>query len=123
MPALQRVKKQAQGTTCLSNLKQIGIALQMYAQECDDYIPRALDNLQARWILVFMPFLGEKYRGEQDYRKVDIYQCPSFPTTGAGSNKARNIEQTVAELEARYGPKTRLCVIPEGPQTIPYVEC
>ena len=95
MPALSRARKQARDVCCLSNLKQLGIALQMYAQEYDDFIPRALDNQQARWILVFMPFLGEQYRGVEDYRKVDIYQCPSFPTTGAGSNGARNIEQTV----------------------------
>ena len=34
----------------------------------------------------------------------------------------RDIEQTVAELQARYGPAARLCVIPEGPQTIPYLQ-
>jgi nickel-dependent lactate racemase len=34
----------------------------------------------------------------------------------------RDIEQTVAELQARYGPKARLCVIPEGPQIIPYLQ-
>ncbi|MFC1636884.1 type II secretion system protein, partial [Planctomycetota bacterium] len=33
MPALQRVKKQAQGTTCLSNLRQIGVAASLYAQD------------------------------------------------------------------------------------------
>ena len=31
------------------------------------------------------------------------------------------VEQTLAELMARYGPDCRLCVVPEGPQTIPYV--
>ncbi len=34
----------------------------------------------------------------------------------------RNIEQTVAGLQARYGPDARICVIPEGPQTIAYLE-
>ncbi|MEM7344777.1 MAG: nickel-dependent lactate racemase [Chloroflexota bacterium] len=33
----------------------------------------------------------------------------------------RSIEQTVAELQAKYGPDTRICAIPEGPQTIAYV--
>jgi nickel-dependent lactate racemase len=37
-------------------------------------------------------------------------------------NPCRNIEQTVAELQAKYGPEARLCVIPEGPQTIPYLQ-
>jgi nickel-dependent lactate racemase len=34
----------------------------------------------------------------------------------------RNIEQTLAELRARYGPAARICVIPAGPQTIAYLQ-
>lgn len=34
----------------------------------------------------------------------------------------RNIEQTVARLQEKYGPQARLCVIPDGPQTIPYLQ-
>ncbi len=33
----------------------------------------------------------------------------------------RNIEQTVLQLQAKYGSQARICVIPEGPQTIPYL--
>ena len=40
LPALNRAKKQAQGVRCLSNLKQIGVATHMYAQDNDLYIPR-----------------------------------------------------------------------------------
>jgi len=34
----------------------------------------------------------------------------------------RRIEDTLAELLARYGPAATVCVLPEGPQTIPYVQ-
>jgi nickel-dependent lactate racemase len=34
----------------------------------------------------------------------------------------RSIEATVAELRGRYGPQMSICVLPEGPQTIPYVQ-
>jgi lactate racemase len=33
----------------------------------------------------------------------------------------RNIEQTVSQLLEKYGSQARICVIPEGPQTIPYL--
>lgn len=33
----------------------------------------------------------------------------------------RDVELTVAELMERYGPEARLCVMPEGPQLIPYL--
>ncbi len=32
------------------------------------------------------------------------------------------IEDTVAELRQKYGPDSTICVLPEGPQTIPYVQ-
>jgi len=95
LPSLNRARKQARTVYCLSNLRQLGVALQMYAQDNDDFIPRALDNQNAKWVLVFVPFLGEKYRRIEDYREVDIYQCPDFPRTGLGANGYSNGEQTV----------------------------
>jgi len=94
VPSLSRARKQAWAVCCLNNLKQIGVALHQYAQENDDYIPRALDN-EVKWLLVFMPYLGERYRYAQDYREVDVYQCPAFPRSSVGENKASNADQTV----------------------------
>ena len=34
----------------------------------------------------------------------------------------RNIEQTVACLQEKYGPHVRICAIPDGPQTIAYLQ-
>jgi nickel-dependent lactate racemase len=34
----------------------------------------------------------------------------------------RNVEETVAQLKERYGPGARICVMPEGPQVIPYLK-
>ena len=43
MPALQRVKKQAKGVVCKNNLKQIGMAANLYALDQDLYIPRSAE--------------------------------------------------------------------------------
>ncbi len=94
MPALQRVRKQAKTVYCLNNLRQIGVAMQQYAFENDEYIPRALDH-NIKWILVFIPFLGNEYKDVENYREVDVYQCPSFPRTGVGQYGYSNAEQTV----------------------------
>jgi nickel-dependent lactate racemase len=32
-----------------------------------------------------------------------------------------HIEDTVAALLKKYGPHARICVLPEGPQTIPFI--
>jgi nickel-dependent lactate racemase len=34
----------------------------------------------------------------------------------------RNLEQTIAQLQEKYGHAARICVIPDGPQTIPYLQ-
>jgi nickel-dependent lactate racemase len=34
----------------------------------------------------------------------------------------RNIEKLVKDLVGKYGPDTRICVLPEGPQTVPYID-
>jgi nickel-dependent lactate racemase len=41
--------------------------------------------------------------------------------TGALLRPARSIEATVDELLAKYGRDASICVLPEGPQTIPYI--
>jgi len=33
----------------------------------------------------------------------------------------RNVEQTISQLMEKYGPEARICIIPEGPQVIPYL--
>ena len=33
-----------------------------------------------------------------------------------------DIESAVTSLLAKYGPDSRICVLPQGPQTIPYLK-
>ena len=94
MPALQRVRKQARTVYCLNSLKQLGMTMTMYADDNGGFIPRALDH-EVKWILEFIPYLGSEYRDIQDYREVDVYQCPSFPRNGVGQYGHQNSEQTV----------------------------
>jgi prepilin-type N-terminal cleavage/methylation domain-containing protein/prepilin-type processing-associated H-X9-DG protein len=80
MPALQRVKKQAKGAVCKNNLRQIGVAANLYAQSYELLIPRSSEwggNIQP-WFELFMPFLSQKTMNG-DYRTVDIFRCPSYP--------------------------------------------
>lgn len=47
LPALARAKGKAQGTKCISNLKQIGLAIRMWADDNDNKFPIAEQNLLA----------------------------------------------------------------------------
>ncbi len=94
MPALQRVKKQARTVYCLSSLKQIGMAMTIYADDNEGFVPRAMDH-EAKWILVLIPYLGNEYKQMEDYREVKVFQCPSFPRNGVGRYGNSNKDQTV----------------------------
>jgi prepilin-type N-terminal cleavage/methylation domain-containing protein len=50
LPALSRAKLKAQGIGCLSNLKQMGLAWTMYANDNNDRIPPNNGNDQSGWI-------------------------------------------------------------------------
>jgi nickel-dependent lactate racemase len=58
--------------------------------------------------------------------KADVYVYADYLTDTQIRESlllpCRNIEATVAELRMKYGPHISICVLPEGPQTIPYVQ-
>jgi len=57
-------------------------------------------------------------------RKAEVYLYSSLdPATvrDAMLTPIDDIESTLARLIARYGPETRVAVLPEGPQTVPYL--
>lgn len=62
----------------------------------------------------------------QIQRKAEVYVFSDGLTdeqiTRALFIPIRNIEATVASLAERFEPEARICVIPEGPQVIPYLK-
>lgn len=80
MPSLKAAKKRAQGVVCRSNLKQVGVAANLYAQNWKNFIPRGAGGADEDqiWFLAFLPYLGHD-QNITDYRNVDIYRCPLYP--------------------------------------------
>ena len=75
LPALGKAKAKAKGIACINNLKQVGLAMLMYSDDNDGYIPRGNGY---PWFFVYMPFMPEGGTDE-DFRGVRIYKCPSYP--------------------------------------------
>jgi prepilin-type N-terminal cleavage/methylation domain-containing protein/prepilin-type processing-associated H-X9-DG protein len=94
MPALSRARKQGQGVRCLSNLKQIGVAAYLYAQDNNLLIPR--DETHGHWMVLFTPYVGGRSNKVVDYTELDIYNCPNYPEK----------EQTVDYCSNAWDPKT-----------------
>ena len=88
-PVFAQAREKARQTSCLSNLKQIGTAFMMYAQDYDETWPGdALPDVgeASRWGTYYWPFLVNAYvkGGPQSYNKSKggIFVCPTDPSTG-----------------------------------------
>ena len=78
LPALTAARRQAQATVCRSNLRQIGLAANFYAEAWNFFLPRGTSLSSKTWFQLFMPYLSEHSIGK-DYRNVKMYRCPSYP--------------------------------------------
>lgn len=91
LPALARAREQARRAVCISNLKQIGLAMKMYAQDFDENYPwddATITNV--RPIQAFSILIGKS--GRLGYLEdAKTFRCPSDVMWGkAGSTQAAN---------------------------------
>ena len=73
-PVFARARENARRTSCISNLKQIGMAALQYNQDYDDYMPLTLmdsfytdGTLRSTWVDTTQPYI----------KSDQVYQCPS----------------------------------------------
>lgn len=76
LPALSKAKEKARKTSCYNNLKQMGLAMIMYADDNNNLIPR---GNQPFWWQVYIPYLGGTSAARDQYGRVKVYTCPSYP--------------------------------------------
>ena len=108
------------------------------AAECWDGIPAGSDYetilKSAGSIENLMSFIKEKEKDLKDtwqvyfqamiQMKADVYLYSKLNDQTVEQTllkPAGNTDALVSELALKYGPGTRICVLPEGPQTIPYL--
>ncbi len=89
-PVFARAREQARKATCLSNLKQIGIAVMMYTQDYDEGYPNTGDPwlwVGRRWRWPIMPYLAIGQTQGTNYNSsagaASILICPSDTQSGA----------------------------------------
>ena len=91
LPVFSKVKAKGKGAKCLSNLHQLGLALQMYAQENEGRMPVMYDrvaggpaNRRSMDVVLAKKVGGAKY----------VFQCPADYKEiykGSGSSYAWNV--------------------------------
>jgi prepilin-type N-terminal cleavage/methylation domain-containing protein len=86
LPALARAKQKAQRITCVSNLKQVGMAVHLYADESRDSLPgpcwdgarASYDKSSSAELVWFLAtYLGAPEPSPKT-RIADVFLCPGF---------------------------------------------
>ena len=78
LPALTRARQHAYQTSCMNNLRQIGLGMIMYGLDADEYLPPAntYSSLgRNAWMMLT----------EEGYMHAALKSCPGDPTRGLGS--------------------------------------
>ncbi len=90
MPSLSKARYNANRTACMSNLRQIGIAMSLYASENDGWWPCPMGRggdwgggAQGSWDIRLLPYLGTKVTwnhaaAELPWENVrpNVFRCP-----------------------------------------------
>ena len=125
LPALGRAKEQAKGTRCLANLKQIGLAMHLYAHDYNYLLPRAelrpgvaiYTGIDMRWPILYMPYIGGLSDKVENYHEAEIYDCPSYPLKEQTVDYCNNAFDLKGTLKECFG-FTKLDDFPRHATTI-----
>jgi len=130
LPALSKAREKARQAKCISNMKQLGIAFYMYAQDFNDFFPTGVGNdvSNSRWDmnLIRPSYIPGKVTLTHDnppgYKQPGtVFDCPTYyykaaPATpeyainryigyetGKAITKARRPSQTIVLCEVPWG--------------------
>jgi len=79
-PVFAKAREKARQTSCVSNLKQIGLAIQQYTQDYDEMMPSAAyQNYTGCWTYYSWQFAIYPY-----VKAANVFTCPSKSTNTIG---------------------------------------
>jgi prepilin-type N-terminal cleavage/methylation domain-containing protein/prepilin-type processing-associated H-X9-DG protein len=85
LPALNQAREKAKSANCVSNLKQIGIAITMYADDHDDFYPPGYSSAgNTDWPLIIGGYMAKRQQTYTDQTgSSKAFLCPSGVQPGA----------------------------------------
>ncbi len=101
LPALSRAKDKAKATECINNLRQVGIASELYANDHEGHFPRTQHH-DASWVETLLPYVDT----------TNIYRCPLDPI------KTRRFSYAVNDFLTRDLGFTKATQIPAPAKTV-----
>jgi prepilin-type N-terminal cleavage/methylation domain-containing protein/prepilin-type processing-associated H-X9-DG protein len=86
LPALSSAREKGRGAVCSSNLRQIGLAINMYADDNSDYFPPGFTGT-SDWPLLVAPYISKSqtsYGNTGTINSSAAFLCPSAVRTKDG---------------------------------------
>ncbi|HOV21050.1 MAG TPA: DUF1559 domain-containing protein [bacterium] len=113
LPALSQAREKARQSVCMNNLKQLGLAIQMYVQDNDGWLPNMYDGTY--WPTKLSMYIGGAtftfvpwnpgWSAGTPKRVKDVFICPSgIKELHWGINYAYN--KTIGDYTPRWGYPT-----------------
>ena len=109
LPALGKARQSAQTLSCLSNLRQIGTAAQMYVNENQGYLPIGGASLASNgdstiWALLLNPYLGGKGNSWKTVQgaRPQVFKCPTANMPGGNIHYSCN-PLVMSDANRSYG--------------------
>lgn len=88
LPALSRAKESARATQCLGQMRQLGLAVRLYADDHDDILPRSMHSAATHrelpWGRGIAPYLGSTQSAWTNLLNT-LYHCATDKRTAAWS--------------------------------------
>jgi prepilin-type N-terminal cleavage/methylation domain-containing protein/prepilin-type processing-associated H-X9-DG protein len=98
-PVFAQAREKARQTSCTSNLKQLGTAMMMYAQDYDESYPSNWYPSDGHWANVILPYIGQ---GKQLYTG-GVMICPSAAFRGWSYSMSQALNRWDAGKNAWVG--------------------
>jgi prepilin-type N-terminal cleavage/methylation domain-containing protein/prepilin-type processing-associated H-X9-DG protein len=129
LPALARAKSKASAVQCLNQMRQIGLATQMYADDNQGYLPRsshsAMANGQMAWGYAIAPYVINKRLTQPDSHWTNllqtVYHCPKDLKSNDWSY-GKNVYPELSAEETGGPTWSRITQIPRPVATVIYAE-
>ena len=85
LPALGKTRESGKRVSCISNLKQIGLAFQLYMNDFNGYVP----NYETNWTVTSAgreKVIWASLLYHQKYTSYDVFRCPGANFKNSGVN-------------------------------------
>ena len=100
LPALSRARTKARAISCINNLRQVGVALEMYTGDNRDLLPHEDDNYgQVSWQEAILKYTGEN-RG--------VLACPAVDPNHPGYFESYRFNSQLEREGEQYQPMSEL---------------